>query len=122
MRNMSFFLTTDAVKRREKFVTRRIGWDHLKPGDQVLAVRKGMGLKKGEKVEPLAVIIVESVEREPLQRMLDDHTYGIAEAILEGFPGMTGFEFVAMFCKHHGVTAAYAPNRIRFRYAEGEAL
>lgn len=48
--------------------------------------------------------------------MIDDPTYGQAEAILEGFPHLTGAEFVAMFCAHHSVTPAYAPNRIEFEH------
>lgn len=118
MRNMSFSLTTEAVQQRRKCVTRRLGWDFLKPGDRVQAVRKGMGLKKGEKIEKLAVIEIESIEREPLQRMIDDPEYGRVEACREGFLHMTGAEFVAMFCQHHNVTPDYAPNRIRFRYAD----
>lgn len=50
MRNISFALTTPQFKSRSKDVTRRIGWWFLKPGDVVMGVEKGMGLKKGEKV------------------------------------------------------------------------
>ena len=116
MRNMSFSLTTEQVRKRQKFVTRRLGWDSLKPGDYVQAVKKAMGLKKGEQLEKLTVIRVESVRREPLQQMIDDPLYGKAEAIREGFPDMTGAEFVAMFCEHMKVTPDYAPNRIQFVY------
>lgn len=31
-RHMSFSMTTEAVRRREKTVTRRLGWSDLKPG------------------------------------------------------------------------------------------
>ena len=44
-RNMSFALTTEQVRRREKTVTRRRGWWFLKPGDIVTAVKKARGLR-----------------------------------------------------------------------------
>jgi len=53
MRNMSFAMTTDAVIARTKTVTRRTGWKFLKRGDLIRPMRKTMGLKKGEKIEPL---------------------------------------------------------------------
>ena len=34
-RLMSVALTTDAVRRRQKTVTRRVGWQMLHPGDQL---------------------------------------------------------------------------------------
>ena len=49
-RNMSFALTTKQIEDETKDVTRRNGWWFLKPGDQIWAVEKCMGLKKGEKV------------------------------------------------------------------------
>ncbi len=51
MRNMSFMLTTQQMQDRTKDVTRRVGWWFLKPGDVIMAVEKGMGLKKGEKIK-----------------------------------------------------------------------
>ena len=54
MRNMSFYHTTEQIRNRSKTVTRRLGWAFLKPGDRVRAIVKGRGLKKGQKVEPLA--------------------------------------------------------------------
>ena len=47
MRLMSFALTTRQFLAHEKTVTRRLGWEFLKPGDRVCGVEKGMGLKKG---------------------------------------------------------------------------
>ena len=48
MRNMSFAMTTEAVRNQTKTVTRRFGWWFLKPGDMVQPVEKAMGLRKGE--------------------------------------------------------------------------
>jgi hypothetical protein len=85
MRNMSFALTTKQVRNRVKTVTRRHGWTFLTPGDLVRAVVKSQGLKKGETVQPLGLLRVESVRREPLRRLLDDLDYGFAEVKREGF-------------------------------------
>lgn len=122
MRNMSFALTTDQIRARTKTVTRRMGWLNLKPGDQIRAVKKGMGLKPGEKIEPLAVLRVVDVRREPLGRMRDDINYGIEECKREGFgehpvycwPSM----FVEFFCStHKGCTADSDVTRIEFEYS-----
>lgn len=42
MRNMSFALTKRQVLERTKTVTRRLGWEKLRPGDLVRAVEKGV--------------------------------------------------------------------------------
>jgi len=118
MRNMSFSMTTDEIRARTKIVTRRFGWSFLKPGDRVQAVEKAMGLKKGEKVKPLAVLEVVSLRSEPLKRMIDESSYGEAEVIREGFAELSPSGFVAMLCSHYGVTPAATVNRIEFRYME----
>lgn len=69
-----------------------------------------MGLRKGEKIERLALIEVMSAEPEPLSAVtLDD-------VILEGFPGWSVDRFVDFFCKHNGVDPLTIVNRIEFRY------
>lgn len=105
MRNMSFMLTTDQIRNRTKTVTRRVGWAFLKPGDHIRAVEKCQGLKKGEKMRPLAVLRVESVRREVLAQMTDglSPSYGVVECQKEGFPNLTPAQFVAMFCATHKV-------------------
>lgn len=45
---MSFSHTTDQILNRTKTVTRRLGWENLQPGDRFWAVKKAMGLKRGE--------------------------------------------------------------------------
>jgi hypothetical protein len=113
MRNMSFALTTAQVVDGSKTVTRRLGWSFLRPGDQVRAVRKAMGLKKGERVEPLAVLQVVRVTREPLADGLTP-----AEVVREGFLNMTPADFVAMFCRtHKGCTPTTVVTRIEFMRA-----
>jgi len=115
---MSFSMTTAAIKRRAKTVTRRFGWSFLKPGDQVRAVEKSMGLKKGEKVVQLAVLEVVSNTPEPLRRMMDLASYGRKEVVLEGFPDLSPSAFVKMLCTHYRVTPDVLVNRIEFRYVE----
>jgi hypothetical protein len=91
MRNMSFFLTTTAVKNRTKTHTLRDGWKSLKPGDRVQAVVKARGLRPKQQIEPLATIQIASVERRPLDSITQ------AEVIAEGFPDWTPEKFVQWF-------------------------
>ncbi|HEY8376723.1 MAG TPA: ASCH domain-containing protein [Nannocystis sp.] len=97
---MSFALTERQLLDGSKTVTRRVGWRNLKPGDRLLAVRKAMGLKPGEKVQPLCEIEVVSVRRERLDAITP------ADVLAEGFPQWTNQvgEFVRMFCEHHSVS------------------
>lgn len=85
MRNMSFSLTTPQILDRSKTVTRRMGWKFLKPGDRIRAVKKAMGLKKGEKVHQLAVLEVIDVRRQPLNVLRDGSAWASAEIEREGF-------------------------------------
>ncbi len=127
MRNMSFALTTDQVMKGTKSVTRRLGWLHLKVGDQLRPVRKCMGLRPGEKLDVLRdPIIVVGIRREPLRAMLDDADYGFLECALEGFGSHPSYQwpsaFVEMFCAtHRGCTPATLVTRIEFEYAEKAA-
>ena len=117
---MSFALTTDQVRNRTKTVTRRTGWRTLEPGTLLCAVRKGMGLKKGETVERLAVIRVTGVRREPLAMMIRDPDYGLEECRREGFPdGLLGSpdRFVSWFSATHRCEIADDLTRIEFEYA-----
>jgi hypothetical protein len=120
MRNMSFALTTAQVLARTKTVTRRDGWLFLRAGDRIQAVEKGMGLKKGETVNRLAVLRVTQVRREPLRALLAMPEYGRLEVEREGFGSWTVHEFVAFFLREHkgcGVDAEFT--RIAFEY-EGQ--
>lgn len=122
MRNMSFALTTGQIMEGTKTVTRRLGWLHLKVGDQLRPVKKCMGLRPGEKLDVLRdPITVVSVRREPLRAMLDDLDYGFRECVLEGFGAHPDYrwpsQFVAMFCAtHKGCTPETVVTRIEFAY------
>lgn len=122
MKNMAFSMTIPQVRAGTKTVTRRIGWEDLKPGDQFCAVEKGMGLKPGEKVVRLAILRCVSNRKERLNRMTTDRAYGIAECVREGFPLMTPEQFVIFFCLGHKLkdgkrcTSESEVSRISFEY------
>lgn len=109
-RNMSFEMTTEQFKARTKTVTRRFGWWFLKPGDVVRGVEKSMGLRPGEKVKPLGMILVRSTRAEPLNAITQD------DVIREGFPSWTPEQFVSMLVDHYGVSRTAKVNRIEFEY------
>lgn len=120
---MSFVLTTPQILNRTKTVTRRLGWASLKPGTLIQAIEKGQGLKKGEKVRRLTIVRVSSVRREPLNRMLKPYgwagyTYGVKEAVREGFREMSPAEFVAMFCRANRCDPSVDVTRIEFEYVD----
>lgn len=123
MRNMSFALTTAQIMEGTKTVTRRLGWLHARPGQQVRPVRKCMGLRPGERLDilrdPLTIV---SVRREPLRAMTDDFEYGLAECVLEGFGMHPEYSnpdaFAEMFCAtHRGCTPDTVVTRIEFAYS-----
>lgn len=117
MRRMSFALTTEQVRNRTKTVTRRMGWEFLKPGDLIQPVVKGMGLKKGQRQEliggPIRVTHVGHVT-------VDDIVWMDGDLAREGFPDMTPWEFIEMFCRTHRCEPADHCTRIEFEYVDGE--
>lgn len=113
---MSFALTTEQIRNRTKTVTRRLGWKFLKPGDLVRAVVKSQGLKKGEKVEPLAVLRVVDVSQDKLWRLETNLDYGREEVTKEGFPDKRPDWFVDFFVASHKCTVYDDVTRIEFEY------
>jgi hypothetical protein len=113
MRHISFSLTTQQVRDKTKDVTRRIGWTFLKPGARLMAIEKGQGLKKGEKVKRICEIEVVTIKREPLRAILD---YPITEIDREGFGYTTRYEFVELFLRANGGTETQIVTRIEFKY------
>lgn len=123
MRNISFALTTQQVRDRQKIVTRRLGWKTLKPGTLLQPVVKGMGLKNGEKVEKIGgPIRVVRVRRERLfvrGHAGSDARYGRMEAAREGFPHHTSYgEFVDFYIAHNGGRRSQTVTRIEFEYID----
>lgn len=120
---MSFMLTVAPIRARQKIVTRRLGWLDLKPGDQIRAVEKAMGLKKGEKVNELAILRVVDVRRERLALMSEDVDYGFEECRKEGFGDHPTLSwpsaFVEFFCAtHRRCTRETVVTRIEFEYVD----
>ena len=77
MRNISFSATTEQVRNRQKFVTRRLIhpgkrsiWQNLKPDEHLMGIEKGQGLKKGEKVKRITEIVVLDAPTEPLMDII----------------------------------------------------
>ena len=103
-------MTTEQVMHRTKWVTRRFGWWFLRPGDELCAVKKAMGLKKGEKVVRLAAIRVVSTRPEPLNAITK------AECIAEGFPHFEPADFIRMLTAHYRCAEDATVNRIEFEY------
>lgn len=110
MKNIAFSMTTEQMLEKTKDVTRRLGWLDLTPGTKLMAVEKGMGLKRGEKVKPIGEIFVVKVSREKLSDI------SIAEVVREGFPEMTVDEFITMFCKGHHCEPNVVVTRIEFEH------
>lgn len=108
---MSFALTEAQLLDGSKDVTRRLGWKTLRVGETVTAIRKGMGLGKGEKQVVLGTIQITSVRREPLFYVTRD------ECRREGFPGMTPDEFVSFFCSANACSPKTEVTRIEFRFS-----
>ena len=116
-RNMSFKLTTEQVRNRTKTVTRRTGWKNLTPGTILNAVVQAQGLRKGQKVEVICQIRIDSNTPECLQTLIGHPEYGAEECIKEGFPEMTPREFVNLFLRTHRCFSDYDKvNRIAFSY------
>lgn len=107
-RAMSFALTERALLTGRKDVTRRLGWEMLREGDIVGAVRKAMGIPRGEKQIKLGLIRIVSVRRERLD------TITAEDVRREGFEDMTPDEFVAFFCKANKCTPPTIITRLEF--------
>ncbi len=118
MRNMSFAMTTEQVRKQTKAVTRRFGWWFLKPGDVVQPILKGMGLKKGEKMQKVGPPIrIVSTRREMVGDVTD------AECVREGFPEMSRGEFIRLLTDGFRKATSTSPvNRIEFEYLDNKAL
>lgn len=98
MRHMSFALTTEQVRLKQKSVTRRLGWMCVITGTLVQPVEKCQGLKKGERIVPIGgPIRITSIRREPLNAIT------VEDCTLEGFPGMVPADFVRFFAATHSL-------------------
>lgn len=108
-RRMSFSLTEPQFLDGTKDVTRRLGWATLRAGDEIVAVRKCMGLRKGERQTVLGRIHVVSVRAERLDAVTPE------DVRREGFPDLTPAEFVDFFCRSSRCSVNVVVTRIEFR-------
>jgi hypothetical protein len=118
---MSFSMTTPAIRARRKTVTRRTGWQFLRPGDLVQAVEKGMGLKKGETVKRLAVLRIVRVSRERLDRLRHAAPADVAaELAAEGVASSceTWQDFLSRYFWPQGCQPDTEVTRIEFTYID----
>lgn len=105
-------LSIDPTIRIQKDVRRTLGFRDLQPG---ALMKTGVRIE-GQFSIAIKVIRVDSVRSEPLSKMIHDPEYGQLEATREGYPRMTGEQFVKCFCKKYKVVPATPVTRIVFKY------
>lgn len=110
-RRMSFSATIDAMRTRTKLVTRRIGWVGLAAGDELIAVEKAQGLKRGERQREIGRVVVVDSRVERLDAVTD------ADVELEGLPGLGAAGFVDLFTRINRCDPSAEVTRIEFRHA-----
>ena len=119
-------MTKQQVRDRTKRVTRRLNWWTNKNGNRIVQVGDvlcGCEQVQGRRGKPLVrmgLIKITKLRRERLGLMCDDLVYGAREARLEGFPEMTGSEFVKFFCDSAGpsVNESTIVTRIEYEYLD----
>ncbi|KKM87389.1 hypothetical protein LCGC14_1269410 [marine sediment metagenome] len=104
-------MTEAAFLDGSKDVTRRLGWKNLKPGTELLAVNKCMGLRKGEKARIFGPIRVVSVRREPLNAITQDDVRREGYALPLG----TRDWFIRKFSRAMSCYAGTVVTRIEFK-------
>lgn len=113
-RAMSFALTTQQIRDRSKTVTRRLGWQKLKPGDLIVAVEKVQGLKKGDKLKKIGLLRCLQNDAVPL----NGPSLTAEDVEREGFPGGDPIDFAAMFCRNMKCDQDVMVQRIEFEYVD----
>lgn len=114
-RHMSFAHTTDAIRKRTKTVTRRVGWRFLKPGDELFAVEK-MTRRRGEQRKVLARLRVVDVRIERLWDVTICYGDGRAEAQREGLGDLSAAELYDRLGFVTGLSKEDELTRIEFHY------
>tara|TARA_R110002096_G_C14509255_1_gene715988 strand:- start:242 stop:937 length:696 start_codon:yes stop_codon:yes gene_type:complete len=105
-------ISVDPTVKIQRDVRRTLGFRELQPG----ALMKAGIRILGQLCVSIKVIRVVSVQVEPLSRMIHDPEYGQLEATREGYPKMTGEQFVKCFCQKYKVVPATPVTRIVFKY------
>lgn len=113
-RAMSFALTKEQIRNRTKTVTRRLGWQSLKPGDLIIAVEKVRGLKKGDKLKKIGLL--RCIKNDAVQ--LNGSSLTAEDVDREGFPGGDPIDFAEMFCRNMKCDRDVMVQRIEFEYVD----
>lgn len=90
-------------------------------------VRYGLVKMENDNINGLQIIAVEKVvvmgqhwftdlRWEQLDKMINDPEYGAIEVVKEGFPEMTPWRFVEMFCKANKCEPGILVHRMEFEY------
>ncbi len=112
---MSVARPLEQVRARQKSVTRRLGWRHVRVGEQIMLCEKAVGLQRGEDAERIVAVEVVSLRQEPVSAITAD------DVIAERFPCLNRQEFVAFFCAtHRGVLPDTEVTRIHWRYLDDQ--
>ena len=118
-RRMSVSMTLDAVRNQTKTVTRRHvdSWKHLRPGDRLTLIEKGMGLPKGAKQVVVCEVEIVSVDVELIANVMAEPD----ATAREGLPNMNPSEFIRFWLKGHHYKPTDDPwavncRRIEWRY------
>jgi hypothetical protein len=115
-RLLSVALTVPQVVARQKTVTRRFGWQHIKPGDRLTLVQKVMGRRPGEPLAKLAEVEVIDVRREALSAITSLDVWREGFHLIE--PGGTADMFVVWFAAACGCDQDVEVTRIEWRYLD----
>lgn len=110
---MSVAFAEQAVRDRTKTVTRRKGWQFLKPGDRLTLCRKVMGRKPDEPLERICDVEVVSVRREPLYMVRFND-----ELLREGCGHLSWREFHENYFAPQRVLINDDVTRIEWRYLD----
>jgi hypothetical protein len=132
MQNISFTATIPQFRARQKHRTRRGNkngptWKNLKPGDVLMGCEQCQGLGKGGKIVRMGPIViletnierVDEIIRRPARHIKPCQimpTWWGDETTLEGFPELTPFQFVDMFCEMNDCEPETEINNILFDY------
>lgn len=116
---MSVALTEDAVHRRIKTVTRRLGWWEdkkgrrlLKAGDRLTLCRKVMGRKPGEPLVRICEVEVVDVRRERLDEITQE------DVRKEGFVALSPLWFIDFFTEEMRCARDVEVTRIEWKYLD----
>lgn len=96
----------------------------MKHGERFVAIERNQGLKKGEKQVVLATLEVEALSQLPLKEItewdevVDGEFRFNGDCVLEGFPKLSGQQFIEMFCKSMKCAPETMVYRIQFKYVD----